>query len=161
MKSAAPETKTVTVKTQLVGKNQTGPKTAEGKARSSMNAMKHGRFANLPPGIESPDEAAAFKAAIGKLKREHLPVGELENFCCLQIAMGIVRQMRLWQLEAQIFDAMAAGEKPPMTVDAMSKQLALLSKDLDAAIKRLRGLQVPRQNEERARAMRARRSLQV
>jgi hypothetical protein len=56
----------------------TGPKTAEGKKRASMNAFNHGlRFASLAvPHLENPEDWEAHRALV---VRDLAPVGYLET----------------------------------------------------------------------------------
>jgi len=147
--------------------NQSGAKTPEGKARSSLNAVKHGRYAKtLPPGIDDLSEATAFKAARQKLIAEYKPEGELENFAILQLAMCFIRQARLWRLESGLHDALAraveredgqqASELPIKPSD-LEKQAASLQKELDAAVKRLNDSQAKRRALASSAAMPARR----
>lgn len=143
MKSAQPQNQTLT------GRNQTGPRTPEGKIRSSLNALKTGKHSSLPAGLDGLDEARQFKSFHAKLEQEHSPEGQLEGFILLQIAMCMIRQCRLWSAESEA----APGSTEAA---ALTKQAAALTKELDGAIARLSKLQNARKHAIAAAAMRAR-----
>ena len=77
----------------------TGPRTEEGKARSSQNSLKHGVFAKtiVLPG-ESQEE---FDALLEGLRKDHSPVGETES----NLVRGLAEiQWRLRRYEAAATD---------------------------------------------------------
>jgi hypothetical protein len=79
----------------------TGPQTAEGKAKSAKNAMKHGLLSHdsLLPN-ENAEELAEFRQ---RLREEMQPVGELENLLLERIVSAAWRLRRLAKIEAGIF----------------------------------------------------------
>ena len=79
----------------------TGPKTPEGKAASSLNALKHGLTAEqaVIPG-EDPD---AFDESVRSFFDHLQPVGPLETQLVEQIAMASWRLSRLRALETGLF----------------------------------------------------------
>lgn len=84
-----------------------GPRTEEGKARSSRNALRHGlraaHFTLLPE-----EDPAAFKALVAELRRVHAPVDPIELLQVDAIAIAIWREMRADRLEAE-----ALADIPP------------------------------------------------
>jgi hypothetical protein len=87
---------------RLNGAKSCGPKTADGKARSAQNALKHGLRAQkhvVLPG-ESAAEFAALEAA---LMEELAPEGALQSVLAQRVVAATWRLARAEQLEAQLF----------------------------------------------------------
>jgi hypothetical protein len=84
------------------GAKSKGPKTAEGKARSAQNALKHGLRAErfVVVGDEDPREFAAFEAA---LLSELAPEGALQTLLAGRIVRAAWRLQRADQIEAELF----------------------------------------------------------
>jgi hypothetical protein len=83
------------------GSRSRGPKTPEGKARSSQNALKHGLRAEKHVVLPDEDgaEFAAFKSAlIGELA----PQGALQSILVERIAVATWRLARADQIEAEL-----------------------------------------------------------
>jgi hypothetical protein len=79
----------------------TGPKTAEGKAVVSLNAMKHGLLSHH---VLLPDEDEAELVELGKRLRAYLhPVGELEVLLVDRIVTAAWRLRRLLIVEQYLF----------------------------------------------------------
>jgi hypothetical protein len=79
----------------------TGPRTEEGKAKSSMNAVRTGltgRTVLLPS-----DDAAAYQQHVDRFLREHQPVGDEESNLVQSIADADWRLLRIPALEAGIY----------------------------------------------------------
>jgi hypothetical protein len=83
------------------GAKSKGPKTAEGKARSARNALKHGLCAQkFLVGDEDPREFAALEAAlIGELA----PEGALQGLLAGRIVRAAWRLARADQIEGELF----------------------------------------------------------
>lgn len=80
----------------------TGPKTPEGKARSSMNAVKHGLLtAEILVKGERMDEFVSFRK---KLTAALRPIGELEMLLAERVVSCAWRLRRCVRVEAEIFD---------------------------------------------------------
>jgi len=92
------------------GAKSRGPKTAEGKARSSQNALKHGFRAQkfLVVGDESPREFDAFEAA---LLEELAPEGALQSLLARRIARAAWRLERAERIEAHLFARRLDGDR--------------------------------------------------
>jgi len=84
-----------------------GPRTAEGKARSALNALRHGlragRFFLLPH-----EDAEEFAALVEVLRRVHAPADSVELLYVDAIAVAIWRELRADRLEAE-----AMSDLPP------------------------------------------------
>jgi hypothetical protein len=90
----------------LNSQKSTGPSSVEGKAASSMNALKHGaRSPALLICGEDPEALARLTAAY----REHYqPVGPEEELLLDTIVHADWTQRRMARLEAEVFDALLA-----------------------------------------------------
>lgn len=84
-----------------------GPRTPEGKARSAMNALRHGlraaRFALLPH--EDPE---AFRALVAELRGRYRPADAVEQELVDAVAVAMWREARADRLEAE-----ALADLPP------------------------------------------------
>lgn len=82
----------------------TGPKSAEGKARCSLNSLKHGlRSASLAvPALEDPEDWAAHR---NRLVRDLSPVGYLEVLLCERAAALLWRLGRAVRYESEVVSA--------------------------------------------------------
>ncbi len=79
-------------------KKSTGPTSIEGKQRSSMNAITHGIFANIPllPG----ENEEQFKILREDLIKTYQPIDAMEMHLVQRIYLGLIRQQRLQEAEA-------------------------------------------------------------
>ena len=84
-------------------KKSTGPRTPEGKARSSRNARKHGRLSTdaVIPG----EDPAEFERLLNAVEAWALPRNYLERQICLQIADAQWRMQRISRIETAIITA--------------------------------------------------------
>lgn len=66
----------------------TGPKTTEGKRRSSLNAMRHGLYAKSKQGLEMVAEATgkAYEAVLDEMRACYRPVDVVEDMLVRRIA---------------------------------------------------------------------------
>jgi hypothetical protein len=86
---------------RLNGAKSRGPRTPEGKARSSRNALKHGLTAQafaLLPG----EDADAYAALLAGLVRRYRPADELAAHLVQRLASVMWRQQRADRLEAEV-----------------------------------------------------------
>jgi hypothetical protein len=84
------------------GAKSCGPKTAEGKARSAQNALKHGFRAQKHIVLPSED-AAEFAALEAALIEELAPVGALQSVLAQRVVAASWRLARAERLEAELF----------------------------------------------------------
>jgi hypothetical protein len=82
-------------------RKSTGPKTARGKSRSRLNALKHGILASqaVLATTEGREERAAFEELVDGLACDFAPVGTFEQVLVQQIAACLWRQRRLLMFE--------------------------------------------------------------
>jgi hypothetical protein len=85
------------------GAKSRGPKTAEGKARSAQNALKHGFRAQKHMVLRGED-AAAFEALEAALLEELAPDGALQGVLARRIVCAAWRLERAERLEAELFE---------------------------------------------------------
>jgi hypothetical protein len=91
------------------GRMSRGPKTTEGKARSSQNALRHGLCAAKH--VVLPDEdAAEFQALEAALTLELAPLGAVQAVLAQRIAAGAWRLMRADRLEAEVLAERRYGD---------------------------------------------------
>jgi len=79
----------------------TGPKTAEGKAKSAQNAVKHGIFATRFLHGAAAEDVAEMEAAIREMRDYYQPVGKLEGMLVEKIVVECARYARILGLEEQ------------------------------------------------------------
>jgi hypothetical protein len=82
-------------------RHSTGPKTPEGKGRSSANAVRHGLLARQ---IVLPiEDRAQYLELLAALEAEHQPEGPLETYLVHQMAATQWRLQRLTRIETGFF----------------------------------------------------------
>jgi len=131
-------------------KHSTGPRTDEGKARSSQNALKHGLGAKailLPS-----DDAAAFQRHLHSFLNEYQPQGPTEQQLVQTLANNSWHLDRVNRLEETLFTR--AGEN--LTLDSQMRALTSLSthrnrltRGFESTLKQLKQLQEDRRGQER------------
>ena len=82
--------------------NSTGPKTAEGKAASSLNALKHGLTSKQLILFDETEED--FDAFLADLVADYAPVDSAESILVERIAVTHWRLRRVWRAEAAAFN---------------------------------------------------------
>lgn len=80
-----------------------GPKTAEGKLRSSMNSLKHGRYSRSLFVLRHEDKAE-FERIVEKLARRIQPEDDLEYHLIRQLASVEWRLQRVFLMDSSILD---------------------------------------------------------
>jgi len=86
---------------QMNGAKSRGAVTEKGKAIASRNAMKHGLLARKPPLLITED-LTTFEELVQGLIDYYQPESPIEHFLIQQVAMGMLKQYRLWNVEAAI-----------------------------------------------------------
>ena len=87
----------------------TGPRTAEGKSRTRLNAFRHGLTGHLY--LLSTEEAPRFREHHAGIISHYQPLGPVEEALTLQVATGMWRLHRCFAMEEAMF-AMDAAEPP-------------------------------------------------
>jgi hypothetical protein len=98
------------------GAKSRGPRTPEGKARSSKNALKHGlraqKYVVLPQ-----EDAAEFAQFQAELLEELAPVGVMQTVLARRIVIAAWRLARADRMEAEVLEARAwAGASPGLAL---------------------------------------------
>jgi hypothetical protein len=121
----------------------TGPRTEEGKARSSQNSMKHGVFAKtIVLAGESQEE---FDALLAGLRKDHSPEGETESNHVRGLAEIQWRLNRLRRYEAAATDdAFDAGNFESKTLLNCALIEQRLLRAFQVTLKLLKDAQTPR-----------------
>ena len=83
------------------GAKSRGAITERGKAIASRNATKHGLLAKEPPLLVTED-FTTFEGLVQSLIEHYQPENPVEHFLIQQAAMGMLKQHRLWSVEAAI-----------------------------------------------------------
>lgn len=83
---------------RLNAEKSTGPKSHEGKATASKNALKHGILASAA--FISEEDSSLFQALQAKLYEHYLPSGGKEEVLVDRIAAYLWRLRRVFQIEA-------------------------------------------------------------
>ncbi len=119
----------------------TGPKTAEGKATSSQNGVKHGLFAKND--VISGEDLAFYEAHRQDIYEEFAPMTPTESVLTQRIASLTWRLMRADRLQTTTINTLVAAqqraaplEAPPeeLKIDAMVKALRMKDKDPEYAL---------------------------
>ena len=79
---------------QAAAKKSTGPKTPEGKATSSRNAVRHAMTAFQASILVKGEDAAAYQELHAALRREHPPLDATGDFAIGELANAMWRQSR-------------------------------------------------------------------
>jgi hypothetical protein len=102
-RAAAPVSNARAEASRRNGAKSRGPKTPAGKARSSLNALRHGMRAAMH--VVLPDEdAVAFAALQAALFEELAPVGALQLVLARRVAVAAWRLARADRIEAELFE---------------------------------------------------------
>lgn len=83
------------------GAKSQGAVTQRGKATSCRNATKHGLLAQKPPLLITED-LTTFEQLVQGLIDYYQPESPVEHFLIQQVAMGMLKQYRLWNVETAI-----------------------------------------------------------
>jgi hypothetical protein len=95
---------------RINGARSCGPKTPEGKARASQNALKHGLRAQKFV-VVGDEKAAEFLALEAALSEELAPDGALQGLLAARIARAAWRLERAERIEAELFARHAGRDR--------------------------------------------------
>ncbi len=79
----------------------TGPRTEAGKARTRLNAFRHGLTGQVF--VVSPEDAETYRTHHAEIRKHYQPAGPLESALTDQIAAGIWRLQRAHAIEEGLF----------------------------------------------------------
>ena len=107
---------------QMNAKRSTGPTSIEGKKRSSTNAMTHGILSTI---TTLPGEDEAFMQGLREdILTTYQPTDTMERCLVDRITMAMVRQVRLFQAEAE---KLKLSMRPEVMSDNLSNHLRHVS----------------------------------
>jgi len=120
--------------------SSTGPKTDEGKATSSQNAVKHGFFAKND--VISGEDLAFYEEHRQDIYDEFVPLTPTESVLTQRIASLTWRLMRADRLQTTVINTLVIAQKRAMpqpvirkfNIDAMVKELRRKDADPDYAL---------------------------
>jgi hypothetical protein len=125
--------------------HSTGPTSPEGKARSSLNALKHGLTAVKP--VIPPDTQEEYNALQASLRPECDPQGALEELAFDQLVFAAWKQRIIRHYEADLLDQGVEAmldESIPRTLDRLQRYGSAADRAYSRALKELRALQTER-----------------
>lgn len=112
------------------GAKSRGPKTAEGKARSSLNALKHGRYATNAI-VLSNEDAEALEELVANYVRRIQPTDPVEYSLTRELASIDWRLTRVFALDTRMLDREMDIQLPALATAGLS--LSELTRLLDAS----------------------------
>jgi hypothetical protein len=127
--------------------HSTGPKTPEGKEKSSQNSRKHGFFARnpLPPGEEGDKLWQYYSDVVAGIWEHYQPVGYMEGLLTEKIITESIRFARLLTYEGKFVGAKGAFHWEG--VDRILRFQSATNRQLFQAIHELERMQEKRKGE--------------
>jgi len=133
--------------------HSTGPRTEEGKARSSQNALRHGLLSRTP--VLRSEDQAAYEQHCRQFFDEHRPATPTETQLTQELADTSWRLNRVSALEAELLNRAAhpANEEAAIAFDIVDAHRAIsilslhsarLSRQFQRALEQLREIQSDR-----------------
>ena len=133
--------------------HSTGPRTEEGKARSSQNALRHGLLSRTP--VLRSEDQAAYEQHCRQFFDEHRPATPTETQLTQELADTSWRLNRVPALEAELLNRAAhpANEEAAIAFDIVDAHRAIsilslhsarLSRQFQRALQQLREIQAGR-----------------
>ena len=129
----------------------TGPNTAEGKAKSAQNAVKHGIFATRFLHGAAAEDVAEMEAAIREMRDYYQPVGKLEGMLVEKIVVECARYARILGLEEQELSRKHAFFG--VSLDRFGRYSTSTNRALSRAMEDLARVQAARRARESAAAI--------
>jgi hypothetical protein len=126
----------------------TGPKTPEGKAKSSQNSITHGIFAKQFLNGAAPETVAEMEVLAAGIQGHYQPVGMLEEILVQKIVVETARYGRILGLEQQELARKYAFFNT--AVDRMGRYTTSTSRGLFRTIEELERIQAAREAREPA-----------
>jgi hypothetical protein len=126
-----------------------GPKTPEGKKRSSLNALKHGLNAQSDHALEeiSKQHGVPYEEVLGEMLRHYAPADPVERQLVQRIARCVWRLSLSASMEERLIERRPNAPKPGTTYDRILKYERLVDIHLHRA---LATLQRKRESEGRS-----------
>ncbi len=103
--------------------NRRGPKTEEGKRRSSMNALKHGLTAKSPQAFETMVETCpeSYEEVLDRMKTQYFPRDPIEDELVQRIARCLWRLKLASAMETRMIGRNPALGRPGLCYDRIIK----------------------------------------
>jgi hypothetical protein len=139
---------------QANAQHSTGPKSVEGKKKSSMNALRHGLTGQIV--VMPTEDLQAYQRHLDSLTEEYDPQGATESLLVQALADVSWRLNRVAALETNLLTLTYAPAGLVSAIEAQSKALAnlslhsqRLSRQFERTVAQLRDLQKTRLTQEK------------
>ena len=132
----------------------TGPRTPEGKARSSQNAITHGIFIKQFLNGASPEATAEIEALATGIWEHYKPVGALEEMLAQKIVIEAAREHRVLSFEQKFEESTGGPIHLVACLEHVARYATSTSRALYRAIQELDRVQAARKARESSAATR-------
>ena len=126
--------------------HSTGPKSAEGKQRSSQNALRHGLTAQTV--VLPTEDPGAYQLHGQSFTTELAPKGSIETHLAQSLADISWRLNRVAAIESKLLEEAASPEALAKILASMSMHSTRLSRQFERTASQLRDLQTTRRAQE-------------
>jgi hypothetical protein len=134
---------------QANSQHSTGPRSAEGKQRSSRNALRHGLTAQTVVVLQGEDPAA-YQLHLKSYGDEYTPKGATESDLVRSLADLSWRLNRVAALETNLIDEAESAESLSKALANLSMHSQRLSRQFERTTAQLRDLQTTRRAQQQA-----------
>jgi hypothetical protein len=119
-----------------ISNSQTGPKTPEGKRRSSLNALKHGLTAQSPQALEvlAGQYEDAYTSVSDKMRAYYRPADPLEDELVKRISDCLTRLERARAMERHILSRRPVESRPTSSYERILRYERSIDLQLHRAI---------------------------
>ena len=114
------------------GARSRGPRTPEGKARVSQNALRHGLLAKCV--VLSGESDEGFQSLLSQHMTRFAPVDDVDRGFIDEMAASAWRIRRAWALGTRLFDQAVADQPPGDELGRMAAALAKLAERPEFAL---------------------------
>ena len=125
----------------------TGPKTAEGKQKSSLNALRHGLTGQIV--VMPSEDLEAYRSHLKSFTDEYSPKGATESNLVQALADTSWRLNRVAALETNLLTQDATPESQSKALSNLSLHSQRLSRQFERTVLQLRDLQEIRRTQEK------------
>jgi len=126
--------------------HSTGPRTAAGKQRAKLNALRHGLTAQSP--VLPTEDPAAYQRHLQQFLDEHRPATATETQLVHELASAAWRQNRIPLLEAELFDEPSTPQLRVQALATLGLHSQRLSRQFHKTLDQLRALQAERRERD-------------
>jgi len=118
---------------------QTGPKTQQGKTRSSLNALKHGLTASSPHALEAVgrDCPVELQPYLDKVRAYYQPSDPVEEELVQRIARCLWRLARTADMELRLLQRPGISHRPSASNESIIRYERMVDMQFHRAIKAL------------------------